>query len=223
MIATSSAPEYMKLPGPVSPCTSTTGQSPSSGRCARNHANASVITGTPPPARRVLRLPLGDLVEHVLADRARRTELGEVEGAGVEAVQHGQLLHELLRDRELVGGVGDLREAAGAVDALHQERGLGGVRRDQRGHAHRGGPEGPVDRGFPGERVEGGRLRSEPGIGTQPELDDGAVGQLGVDRMARRATRRRRRGATVSRAAPVTSATQASSAGSRPSALMSRS
>ena len=93
-------------------------------------------------------------------------------------MQHGQLRHELLRDRELVGLIGDLREAAGAVDALRQERGLGGVRRHERGHAHRGRSEGPVHRGFPGERVEGGRLRAESRIGTEPELDARAVGQL---------------------------------------------
>ena len=51
---------------------------------------------------RVLGLPLDDLVEHVLADRPRRTELGQVERLGIEAVEQGQLLHELLRHRQLL-------------------------------------------------------------------------------------------------------------------------
>ena len=46
MTATTSPPAYMKFPGPVSPCTSTTGQSPSSGRFSASQQKASAITGS---------------------------------------------------------------------------------------------------------------------------------------------------------------------------------
>ena len=110
-------------------------------------------------------------------------------------MQLGELLHELLRHRELVGGIGDLREAAGALDPRHQERGLGGMGGDERGDPHGRRAERAVHRGLARQRVERGRLRSEPRIGAQPELDDAAVGEVGVDRVTRRARRRRRRGA----------------------------
>ena len=98
-------------------------------------------------------------------------------------MQLGELLHELLRHRQLVGGVGDLREAARTLDPRHQERGLGGMGGDQRGDAHRRRAERAVHRGLARQRVERGRLRAEPGIRAQPELDDGAVGEVGVDRV----------------------------------------
>ena len=110
----------------------------------RDHGNAAAGV-------RVLGLPLDDLVEHVLADRPRRTELGQVESLGIETVEQGQLLHELLCHRQLLGRVGDLGEAARTLHAAHQERGLGGVHRHQRGDAHRGGAQRPVHRRFPRE------------------------------------------------------------------------
>ncbi len=108
----------------------------------RDHGHAAA-------GRVVLRLPLGDLVEDVLTDRTGHTQLGQVERVRVEAVQRGQLLHELLGHCELLVGIGDLGEAAGALDPRHQERGLGGMGGDERGDTHGRRTEGAVHGGFP--------------------------------------------------------------------------
>ena len=168
----------MKLPGPVSPCTSTTGQPSSSGTLARNHAQASVITGTPPPAAAYC-------CSHSAISSSTWSESapggpssGRSSADGIEAVQRRELVHELPGDRLLRRGVGDLREATVAGDALHHEGGEVGVHRDELGDAHRRGSERAVHRGFPPEAVERRRLRAEARIRAQPELARRPVRQV---------------------------------------------
>ena len=115
--------------------------------------------------------------------RAGRTELGQVERVRIEAMERRQLLHELPCDRQLLGGIGDLREAARALHAAEEERGLGRVHRDELGDPQRRRTERPVHRGLARQRVQGVRLRAEAGVGAQPQRGDGAVGELGVDRV----------------------------------------
>ena len=85
----------------------------------------------------ILRLPPVDLLDHMLSDRRRHAQLGQVERSRVDAMQRGDLFHECGGQRHLGVDIGHFREPIPAVDPPEEERFLGGVHRDQRCDHHR--------------------------------------------------------------------------------------
>ena len=140
----------------------------------------------------VLRVPLGDLVEHVRGDRTGRAELGEVELLRVEAMERGQLVDEL-RARSRVARRRRRSARTGSRPRTRRIRNAGssGWTATSSRDPHRGVAERAVHGRLASQAVERARLRAEPGVGPQPELERRTVGQARVDRVpgARRAAR----------------------------------
>ena len=127
----------MKLPGPVSPCTSTTGQSPSSGTWVRNHDDASEMTGTPPPA-------VAYCVSHSAISSSTWAEIAPGAPSSGRSSWFGSSRWSVTSwsmnspgDGELLVGVGDLREPALAAARVASGT---RVRRDGRRRAPRRAP-----------------------------------------------------------------------------------